>query len=92
MIVRVKEAFSKIDPKYGNIPILTGDSAFTENKEVITLCLIDPESKKEYDFNTVMYVALHELSHVISNTVGHGDEFKTHFSELRKERGTFRNI
>ena len=33
-----------------------------------------------HDFNLVMYVALHELSHVACPSYGHGDEFKKVFA------------
>ena len=35
--------------------------------------------------NTLMFVALHELAHVISVTIGHNDEFWTDFKFLLKE-------
>jgi hypothetical protein len=85
LLDKVRANFALIDPKHANIPLRDGDSAFTENKEVITLCLVNPETKKEYDLNTVMYVALHELSHVISTSQGHGDEFRNNFANLLKK-------
>jgi hypothetical protein len=81
---QIRDNFSKIDPKYAKIPLKEGDSAYTENKEVITLCLVNPETKREYDINTLTYVALHELAHVISKSTGHGPEFKENFSKLLK--------
>jgi len=85
LLDQVRANFAKIDPKYGDIPLRSGSSAFTENKEVITLCLNEPGTGKEYDMNTLMYVALHELAHVISTSVGHGTEFKENFSKLLKK-------
>ena len=85
LLDQVRENFGKLDPKYKEIPLRVGDSAYTENKEVITLCLIDPETNLPYDINTIMYVALHELAHVTSNEVGHGNIFKTNFSNLLKK-------
>ena len=84
---QVRENFRKLDPKYGEIPLLTGDSAYTENKEVITLCIIDPETNTFYDINTIMYVALHELAHVLTpeGKEEHGAEFKENFSKLLKQ-------
>ena len=37
--------------------------------------------------NTLMYVALHELAHVVNSTHGHDDEFKKNFAKLL-ERAT----
>lgn len=84
VLSEVRANFEKLDPEYAKIPLREGDSAYTENKEVITLCLVDPESKKQYDLNTVMYVAIHELAHVVSKNTGHGPEFKKNFSMLLK--------
>lgn len=82
---QVSKNFSQLDPKYGDIPLQEGGSAYTENKEVITLCLKDPETKKYYDMNTIMYVALHELAHVISKSHGHNNEFKKNFAILLRD-------
>lgn len=84
MLDQVRANFAKIHPQYGHIPLKEGSSAFTENKRIITLCLVDPESKVHYDINTIMYVALHELAHVISKKHGHGEEFKRNFNLLLK--------
>lgn len=80
----VRANFTILDPKFAKIPLRTGDSAYTENKEVITLCLVDPETKKRYDMNTIMYVALHELSHIITDEKEeeHGPVFKQNFSMM----------
>jgi hypothetical protein len=84
LLDRIRESFSKIDPKYAKIPLQIGGSAYTENKEVITLCLKDPYTSHYYDFNTLIYVSLHELSHVITppKYEEHGEEFKKNFSKL----------
>jgi hypothetical protein len=79
---KVRENFSKLHPKYADIPLREGNSAYTENKSVITLCLKDPDTQKYYDFNTIMYVALHELGHMTSKTQGHNDEWQSNFANL----------
>jgi hypothetical protein len=85
MLDIVRKNFTKINPEYTKIPLRAGDSAYTENKHVITLCLQDPSTKKYYGINTIMYVALHELSHVITKSKGHGDEFKHNFAKLLEQ-------
>jgi hypothetical protein len=85
LLDQVRENFRKLDPKFANIPLKSGDSAYTENKEVITLCLVDPETGKEYGINTIMYVAIHELAHVVSKTQGHGEEFRKNFANLLRQ-------
>lgn len=82
---KVRDNFSILNPEYARIPLQKGDSAFTENKRMITLCLADPTTKQYYDMNTIMYVALHELAHVVSKTHGHNGEFKDNFAELLKQ-------
>lgn len=82
---QVREKFSQLNPEYAKIPLREGNSAYTENKAVITLCLKNPETGKYYDDNTIMYVALHELGHIISKTHGHNDEFKRNFSSLLRQ-------
>jgi hypothetical protein len=85
VLQQIKANFAKIKPDYANIPLYEGDSAYTENKETITLCLVDPDTNVEYDFNTVMYVALHELAHMVSKSQGHGEEFRDNFAKLLRD-------
>lgn len=81
----VRENFRKLDERYASIPLRYGNSAYTEDKAVITLCLKDPHTNEYYDMNTIMYVAIHELAHVVSKTHGHGREFKKNFSRLLRK-------
>lgn len=83
----VRSNFSRLNEKFANIPLFDGKSAYTENKEEITLCLVDPDSKRNYDINTIMYVALHELAHVITpeGKEEHGPEFRQNFANLLVE-------
>ena len=79
----VRQRFTKLDPSYADIPLKQGWESYTDNKTAITLCLTDPDTKKYYDINSVMYVALHELSHIITPTYdNHGEEFKRNFTAL----------
>lgn len=85
IIQEIKANFALLNPDYAKIPIKEGDSAYTEDKEVIVLCLKNPDTGKYYDINTLMYVALHELAHYTSKNHGHGQEFRTRFAQLLKE-------
>ena len=65
----------------------TPDSNFTshtKNKgEAIVFCLRQRNEKEELvDMNTMMFVAIHEMGHIASETVGHNDEFWTNFKWL----------
>lgn len=84
---QIRENFKLIKKEYGEIPLREGGSSYTENKSAITLCLTDPKTKRFYDMNTLMYVALHELAHTVTKSSGddsHGDEFKKNFIILLK--------
>lgn len=64
-------------------------TAYSENKgEKIALCLNKNEKlgdKKLIDNNTLMFVALHELSHVGTESEGHEPEFWNNFKFLLQE-------
>jgi predicted SprT family Zn-dependent metalloprotease len=83
----IKRRFAIISPKYGNIPIKTGNHSYTQNKSQITLCITDPKTKKYYNIDVLMYVALHELAHCITaeGKDSHGTEFKNNFTKLLKK-------
>lgn len=65
-------------------------TAYSENKgEKLAFCL---NSKKKtenegelIDLNTLTFVALHELSHIATESVGHTDEFWNNFKFLLEE-------
>lgn len=78
----IKKRLEAIDKSYTKIPIYEGDSAYTEDKSVIYICLRHPKTGERYSVNTLMYVCLHEIAHAISNTYGHGKEWKNNFSKL----------
>lgn len=79
---QIRQNFIKIDPSYGDIPLYEGDSAYTENKSFITLCLKDPKTGEPYDQNVIAFVSLHELAHACSKSHGHGEEFREKFVDL----------
>lgn len=51
-------------------------TAYTENKSVLVLCLREKnKSHRLHDINTMMFVVLHELSHMMNNNWGHEEDF-----------------
>jgi hypothetical protein len=80
---RLKEGFN---PKTIQETLPTSEfTAYSENKgEKIAFCLDKKKSGKGglIDPNTLMFVAIHELSHVASESVGHTDEFWKNFKFL----------
>lgn len=65
----------------------TKHTSYSINKgEKIVFCLRSRDDKKELaDLNTMMFVALHELGHIATESVGHTDEFWTNFRWLLEE-------
>ena len=70
-----------------------------ENKgEKLALCLNEKKEDADsrlIDENTLMYVAMHELAHVGTMSVGHGDEFWANFKtiiERAVDRGLYRPV
>ena len=62
------------------------DTSYSENKgQKIVVCLRDKTKKPTYpliDENTVMFVMLHEMSHLMTETVGHTQEFWNNFKRV----------
>lgn len=63
-------------------------TAYSENKgEKLAFCLDKKKSGKGglIDKNTLMFVAIHELAHVATESIGHTDEFWQNFRFLLQE-------
>ncbi len=63
------------DPKYTSYSINKG--------EKIVLCL--RTNNKLMDLNTMMFVVLHELAHICTESIGHTEEFWTNFKWILEE-------
>lgn len=62
------------------------DTSFTIDKQEVNMCLATRDSNNDiYDINKLMYIFIHELSHVGCESVGHNDEFKHFFHFLAKQ-------
>ena len=68
-------------------------TAYSENKgEKLAFCLNnEKDGNKLIDMNTLMYVALHEISHISCKSIGHTDEFWQNF-KFFIEQAEFLNI
>ena len=63
--------------------------AYSVNKgEELSICIRDKETEKFIDKNTVLFVAIHELSHIMSKDTGHTDEFWSNMKYLLEEAST----
>ena len=93
---KVEPLFSK-DKKYigilsrindrdvmSEITLYKGDKSYTINKHKIYLCLVD-ENDNYYNDMMLLFVFLHEIAHVLCNSIGHTDEFNEIFDALLQE-------
>lgn len=81
MLARIKETLHPLHPKIESLQFYEGRKSYTINKKKIYLCLRD-EHRQYYDFNMLIYVAIHEISHVLCDEIGHTPKFYDIFKEL----------
>ena len=90
--IRLVEGFN---PKKVSETLPTSElTAYSENKgEKIAYCLnTSKEGNKLIDLSTLTFVALHELSHIMTESIGHKQEFWQNFKYLlqnAKEAGIY---
>jgi len=82
MLWKIKQTLSPLHPAIARIQWYEGNKSYTLNKQKIYLCLKKPGTHNYYPFNMLLYVALHEISHVLCNEIGHTDKFQYIFSSL----------
>ena len=70
---------------FNEITIKTSSKSYTVNKHTVYICVVDPSTNKYYDKNTVVYVLIHELAHVLCDEVGHTDKYRDIFNGLISE-------
>jgi predicted metal-dependent hydrolase len=64
------------------------DAAYVINKQYLSICLKNFCTYNKCNQNTIdninllTYVGIHEMAHIMSKEIGHGDEFKTNFKFL----------
>ena len=60
--------------------------AFSENKNKMAFCVTEKKGgTKLIDLNTLMFVAIHELAHIATKSIGHKEEFWDNFKFLLME-------
>lgn len=75
------ETLRKDHERVRNIQFYEGNKSYTINKKKIHLCLRDAKGQY-YDMNMLIYVAIHELAHVICDEIGHTEKFHLIFQDL----------
>ena len=82
LIGDLKEKLTLVDNKFSELDIREAASSYTEDKSIIYLCLRD-EKGQFYPINTLMYVALHEIAHLVNKEdFGHTASFHKIFDKL----------
>lgn len=61
---------------------ILGRTSFIKNKSIIVLCLRNKQNGELHDENTLIFVLLHELAHMMNEKYGHGADFWTLFKFL----------
>ena len=62
------------------------NTSYSVNKgEKVVFCIRSKEDDKLEDINTLTFVAIHEMGHLASGTVGHNQEFWDNFEFLLRE-------
>jgi len=76
---------SLIDKEFNYIPIYkSSGTSYTINKSKIYLKLTD-RNGEYYSNNTLIYVLLHEISHMLCDDIGHTENFHIIFRDLLLE-------
>lgn len=74
MLIELHSVLSHIDPAAKHITVSNSNKSYTVNKKDVYLCLKDKDGEY-YNKNMLVYVAVHELAHVLCPSVGHTAEF-----------------
>lgn len=69
----------------------SGTSYTIDKGSELHLCLRDKNNHQLHDINLLMFVAIHELAHIMSTSYGHNDEFAKNFVFLL-ERAVEANV
>ena len=86
VVDRLKADLIKIEPRAAYLSFNGSTESFSENKKHVYICLRD-KNNEYYPYNMLMYVALHELAHCMSEQVDENhttDEFKNNFNKYLK--------
>ena len=88
MSIKLKHFFGNKLLTAGKFFIGDEFTSFSDNKgEEVHFCLRQREGGNEslVDENMVMFVAIHEMGHIITKTIGHGPDFWNNFGWLLQE-------
>lgn len=78
---RLIRKLEPVHPIIGELSFYKDDQSYCINKEKIYICMQN-EKGKYYTDNTLIYVILHEVAHVLCDEVGHTEKFQNIHQEL----------
>jgi predicted metal-dependent hydrolase len=83
---RVKRLKSRFNPyKISESSPTSEYTSYSVNKgEKIVFCLRSKDDQRLHDINTITFVALHELAHLMTESIGHTQEFWDNFRFILK--------
>lgn len=86
MLLKIYDDLKKIYPEIESkhITIYGANNTLTENKKKIFLC-IRKKNKEYYDYNTILYIAIHELAHVINEEYDINDNHGKKFNDINAQ-------
>lgn len=82
---QLKTILVDIDPRFKILNIFAGNESLTINKQSIYICIKNPRDNTIYPLNLLLYIALHEIAHTMSETYSldeHNEEFQSNFGIL----------
>lgn len=86
-LIAVKRLLSRLETyTIDEAPFEEDSSSYTINKKQISFCLRKKNKHKNFhDLETLNFVLIHELAHVMSVSQGHNEEFMRNFRFLLRE-------
>lgn len=84
VLLNVVSKIKGLHPIVENITFQRADKSYTINKSKVHICIYD-EKGDPYPLNMLIYVAIHEIAHVITKSIGHTDEFYKNFDFLLEQ-------
>lgn len=92
LLETLRKILIPVHPIFNEIELYKGQKSYTINKKKVYLCLYD-ENGDYYNMNTLVYVLLHEIAHVLNKEdVGHTKAFNEQFDILLRraeDQGVF---
>jgi hypothetical protein len=88
-LIEIQNKIKDIDPIVKTLVFTESNESYTLNKKYVHLCMRD-KNGNYYDDNMLIYVALHEVAHALSNEViedknNHTKDFFSIFTDLLKK-------